>query len=149
MGRLLESGVAAGFGVADAFVQSKGGTLPGIGGRWPQGLYLELAGVAVGMFGGKVGVPADVRDPLFCVSVGFAAARATRYAMAGKLTQPATWAGMGGEGGDGDAGAGSVISLGTGGAGRPGQRLIGRGGGFGAGTGLYAGPLQEAAGTAG
>lgn len=90
--RLLHGGVALGFGAADAFVSSKVAQM-GPGGI-PFSVYLEAAGVVAGIWGDKVGVSADVRDPLLLSALGLAGARLTRAAMANKLMAgPKAWGG--------------------------------------------------------
>jgi hypothetical protein len=125
----MEAGLAVGFGAADAAITKKvTGTGPG---KIPWSVYFEAAGIALGFFGGTLGLGADVRDPVLISSLALAGQRATRYAMAGVLTNPAGWAGAGGDGGDGGpyfpAGGASVPSFRASGAGRSAGRL-GRGG---------------------
>ena len=144
--RLLEGGIAVGFGAGDALVASKvAGTGPG---GIPWTVYYEAAGVATMLFGAKVGVSAEVRDTVGIAALSLAGARVTRAAVAGKLMAgPKAWGGDG-EGGDfyGDPGDGA-------GGGAPSSRSIralpgsNRGGGWSV-TGGYV-PLAEAPGVAG
>jgi hypothetical protein len=143
MGRMLDAGVAVGFGVIDQMVTTK--AVKKGPGNIPWGAYLEGGAVALGFFGQHVGVPADARDPLLLLGLGFAAARGTRAAMAGNLGKLSAWGGDSGTGGDGDGSVMQQVASG----GRGPAKQLGRGGGFGANTGIYQGPLQEAAGTAG
>src|SRR5438105_2677887 len=105
--RLVEGGIAAGFGALDQFVTSKAGStgsLPGVGAqKWS--LVLELAGVAAGVWGRKVGLSTEVRAPLMYSSLALLGQRGARYAMAGSLFKPGAWNAMGGDmGGNGDSG---------------------------------------------
>jgi hypothetical protein len=135
---------AAGLGALEAAV----GTRPG-----PMGIsaavYTEGAGLAVGFFGGMLGIPAELRDGVLSGALALAAKRVTSAAISGKLLAgPKAWGGdgdsypaiAGGDyGGDGlQGGGGGRVFRGAG------PRLLGRGGGFS----LY--PVsQEAAGVAG
>ena len=96
----MEAGLAVGIGAADAAIAKKvTGTGPG---KVPWAVYFEAAGIAAGVFGGTLGLGSDIRDPILISSLALAGQRATRYAMAGVLMNPAGWAGAGG---DGDSGA--------------------------------------------
>jgi hypothetical protein len=136
----METLGAAGIGAIEAAV----GARPGPAGI-SAAVYTEAAGLALGFFGGAVGLPAELRDGIMFGSLALAAKRVTGAAMTGKLMQgPKAW------GGDGDsypAIAGGGDYMGGGGNARifgAGPRLLGRGGGFS----LY--PVsQEAAGVAG
>ena len=109
--RLVEGGIAAGFGALDQAVAQKAGSGP-LGQKWS--LYLELAGLAAGAFGSKVGIGGEVRAPLTYSSLALLGARGARYALAGNLFKPGAWAGMGGEGG-GEGGDSSILPLNSGG----------------------------------
>jgi hypothetical protein len=89
--RLLHGGIALGFGAVDALVSSKVTQAPaGI----PASVILEGVGVAAGLWGDKVGLDADVRDPLLLGALAMAGARLTRAAAAGKLMAgPKAWGG--------------------------------------------------------
>lgn len=144
--RLVEHGLMAGFGALDVAVSAKTGTtgFPGpLNQKWS--LYLEVAGIAAGLWGSKVGVPAEIRTSVAAGAFTMLGARAARYAMAGNLLKPGSWAGMGGDalGGDGDSG--NAMQLGSGGA-APGPVLKIRGGVGGYPT--YP-PTSEAPGIAG
>jgi hypothetical protein len=99
--RLVEPGIALGFGALDGVITSKAGTTGwgGASGMFNQkwSLVLELAGVAAGAWGRKVGLSTEVREPLLYTSLGLLGVRGARYAMAGNLTKPGSWAGMGGD----------------------------------------------------
>jgi len=89
--RLVEGAVAVGFGAADAMVQSKTGTGPG-GVPWV--VIFEGAGAAAGLFGDKIGVPSEMRDPLAFASLSLIGARLAHAAQAGTLAQgPKAWGG--------------------------------------------------------
>lgn len=140
--RLGHGAVAVGFGAIDAVVSAKVAQAPlGV----PAPVWLEGLGVAAGWFGGKVGIDADIRDPLLVSSLALAGSRLTRVAMAGKLAQgPRAW------GGDMDAAAAALPAAGGRGslpAGRPAVRALGPGA-VGGSLSLYP-PLQERSGVAG
>lgn len=92
--RMTEAAVAVGFGAADAFVTAKvSGAAPG-GIPWP--VVLEGVGLLGGLFGDKVGLGADVHQPLFFAAASLAGARLTRAAVSGKLMSgPKAWGGVG------------------------------------------------------
>lgn len=104
--RLLHGGVAIGIGAADALVTSK------VAQRGPGGIsfavYLEAAAIAVGLWGSKVGVDAEVRDAALLSGLTLAGARITNAAAKGQLMAgPKAWGGdpyygtsTGGDGGD-------------------------------------------------
>lgn len=146
--RMLEGSVALGFGAADALIASKVvGTGPG-GIPWP--VLFEGAGVAVGFFGSKVGVPVEVRDTTLIAALALAGTRLTRSALAGKLMSgPKAW---GGDAHGGDYFAGGDYSDPSVGGGRATTRSIralpgSRGGGWSVSGGFV--PLAEAPGVAG
>jgi hypothetical protein len=130
--RLLEGGVALGFGAGDALVASK---VTGMGpGGIPWTVYYEAVGIAAGLFGDKVGLSSEIRDPLLFSALSLAGVRATRAALAGKLMSgPKAWGGHG-EGGDvfgtwaGDPGSGGMAYPAI--AGPRVRAMPGRGGGF-------------------
>ena len=100
--RLTHGAVAFGFGAADALVTSR---LTKLGpGGIPFSVYLEAAGVVAGVWGDKVGLNADVRDPLLLSALGLAGARLTRATLSNKLMAgPRAWGGdYLSAGGDGD-----------------------------------------------
>lgn len=110
----MEKGVAFAFGAGDAVIAAKA---PGMGpGGIPWPVYYEAAGLAVGFFGGKVGVSETTRDTVLIAALAQLGARGARVAMAGKLMQgPKAWGGA-----EGGYGSGDVLSpgdAGTGGAG--------------------------------
>jgi hypothetical protein len=142
--RLVEGGIAAGFGALDQFVTSKAGTTNFGGSFFNQkwSLYLELAGVAAGLWGRKVGLSEEVRTPVGISALALLGQRGARYAMGGNLFKPGAWAGMGGDvGGNGD------ISPMGGGRAESAPLLKVRGGGMG-GYPTYP-PTSEAPGIAG
>lgn len=90
--RLLHGGVAIGIGAADALVTSK------VSQRGPGGIsfavYLEAAAIAVGLWGSKVGVDAEVRDSALLSGLTLAGARLTNAAAKGQLMAgPKAWGG--------------------------------------------------------
>jgi hypothetical protein len=147
--RLLEGGVALGFGAGDALIASKVSKM-GPGGI-PFPVYYEAAGVAAMLFGNKIGISPEVRDVVGIAALSLAGARVTRAALAGKLMSgPKAWGG--------DAHGGDFFSAdpGTGGGGPaaafPTSRTIralpgGRGGGWSVSGGYV--PIAEAPGVAG
>jgi hypothetical protein len=148
MARWLEAGIAAGFGALDEAVDQKAGILNAgpVTAKWS--MVLEVAGVAAGLFGRKVGLSAEVREPVGFASLALLGKRGARLAFAGKLGKPGQWGtggdGMGGDGMGGDDGSGNILGLG-GGSAR--QVRIGRGGYVGIPpSGIYSG---EAPGVAG
>jgi hypothetical protein len=145
---MLEGGVALGFGAGDALIAGKvAGMGPG-GIPWP--VLYEGAGVAVGFFGSKVGVPVEVRDTLLISSLSLAGARVTRAALAGKLMSgPKAWGGEGDVGGDysfadSSSGGGRALPAARSIRALPGSRV---GGGWSVSGGFV--PLAEAPGVAG
>jgi hypothetical protein len=145
--RFMHGGIALAVGAGDALVTSKvTGTGPG---GIPWAVYFESAAVAAGIFGGKIGIDADVRDPLLLSGLALAGARLTRVAAVGKLMSgPKAWGGEGGDFGSADA------SLASGGrgiaaiAGRPAVRLLPGRAAVGGSISLYP-AQQEMAGVAG
>ena len=102
----------------------------------PFPVYYEAAGLALGFFGDKVGVGAEIRDTVLVSSLALLGSRVARAGLAGKLMAgPKAWGGEGdgyanigaggGEGGDYDLG-------GVPGGGRSRVRMLpgARGGGF-------------------
>lgn len=89
---MVESGIAVGFGAADALITAK---VTGAGpGRIPWPVYFEAAGVAAGFFGDKVGIPTEVRDVVGISALALAGSRLARVAMAGNLAKgPSAWGG--------------------------------------------------------
>jgi hypothetical protein len=90
--RLLHGGVAVGVGAADALLTSK------VSRRGPGGIsfavYLEALSVAAGLWGGRVGVDADVRDSLLLAGLTLGGARLTNAAAKGQLMAgPKAWGG--------------------------------------------------------
>lgn len=96
MVKFTEAAVAVGFGAADALVASKiSRTLPG---GISAVTALEIGGVAVGLWGDKLGLSAEIHDPIFFSSAALLGARLTRAASAGKLLAgPSAWGGVGGD----------------------------------------------------
>lgn len=149
--RLIHGGVALGFGAADALISAKVGQSGPLG--VPVPVYLEGAAIAAGLWGDKVGLSADVRDPLLLSALGLAGARLTRVAIRGQLTQgPRAWggdldvsadaAGRGGEGGGGRSAAIAQLPA------RSGVRMLPGRAAVGGAFSLYPG-AQESAGVAG
>jgi hypothetical protein len=99
--QLLEAGINGAFGAADAAIAAKAGVGPG---GIPWSAYLEGAGLALGFFGGGLGVGSDIRDPVLMSALTMAGYRATKLQMAGKLFKPKEWAGVGGDGSSWDFG---------------------------------------------
>lgn len=94
--RMTEAAVAIGFGAVDAFVTAKvTATAPG---GIPLPVVVEGAGVLGGLFGDKIGLGADIHQPLFFASAALLGARLTRAAVSGKLMSgPKAWGGVGGD----------------------------------------------------
>lgn len=149
--RMLEGGVALGFGAGDALIAAKvAGMGPG-GIPWP--VYYEAAGIAAGLFGSKLGIPAEVGDVAMIAALSLGGARLTRSALAGKLmVGPKAW---GGDAHGGDYSGGYLDGgVATGGVAFATPRSIralpgiaGRGGGWSVSGGYV--PLAEAPGVAG
>lgn len=140
--------MAAGFGAGDALVTSK---VAGAGpGGIPWSVYYEGAGIAAMLFGGRVGIPAEVRDSVGLSAIALAGARLTRAALSGKLMSgPQAWGGDQLVGGDYSLADGS-----GGGAALPGAHVAriralsaGRGGGWNTTGDLV--PFKEAPGVMG
>lgn len=89
---MVESGLAVGFGAADALITAK---VRGAGpGRIPWPVYFEAAGVAAAFFGDKVGITGEVRDVVGISALALAGSRLARVAMAGNLAKgPSAWGG--------------------------------------------------------
>ena len=88
--RLTEGAVALGFGAADAFVENKV-TSAGPGGV-PWVVYLEALGLVGGLFGEKIGLSPEIRDPLAFSALTLAGARLSDAASAGQLAAgPKAW----------------------------------------------------------
>ena len=139
---IIEQLTAAGFGAADAAIAAK--VTQKLPGNLSMAFGWELAGVATMLFGRRVGIGREISDPVGLVALGLLGARASRLAMAGKLTQPSQW-GVGGDGAGGDSFGGDTDFAAGGGApvqvvpssrlyggarNAPGIRQIGRGGSF-------------------
>lgn len=136
----MEGGVAVGFGAIDAIITSKVKSAGPGGIPWP--VIYEVGGLAVGMFGGKVDVPSEVRDTVLVSSLALLGSRGARLAMSGKLLAgPKAWGGIN----TADAVGGHAPSAAT--AARQLRALPGGRGGIGPG-GWYA-PQREAAGVVG
>lgn len=152
--RLLEGGVALGFGAGDALIASKVAGMGPAGIPWP--VYYEAAGVAAGLFGRKVGIPAEVGDVAMIAALSLGGARLTRAALAGKLMSgPRAWGGdaHGGDytggylDGSGGLATGGVAAYATPRSIRALPGIAGRGGGWSVSGGYV--PLAEAPGVAG
>lgn len=147
--RLIHGGVALGFGAADALISAKVATSGPFG--VPVPVLLEGAAVAAGLWGDKVGLPADVRDPLLLSALGLAGARLTKVALRGQLASgPRAWGGdldlaadAGGRGGDAGR-SGAIAQLPA----RSGVRMLPGRVAVGGAFSLYPG-AQESAGVAG
>jgi hypothetical protein len=86
--RLTEGAVAVGLGAADAFIEDHGNGPGGI----PWVVYLEAVALAAGLFGEKVGLGTEIRDPLAFAGLTLAGSRLTDAAQAGKLAAgPRAW----------------------------------------------------------
>lgn len=90
--RIVEGAVAVAAGAVDALVQSK------VAGSGPGGIpwivYAEAGMVGAGLFGDKIGLPSEVRDPLAFAGLTLAGARLTHAAAGGALLQgPKAWGG--------------------------------------------------------
>lgn len=87
--RLVEGAVAAGVGAADAFISDKAGAGPG---GIPWNVLYEGGVLAVGLFGDKLGISAEIRDPMAFAGITIAARRLVKAADAGTLAQgPKAW----------------------------------------------------------
>jgi len=137
--RLVESAIAAGFGAGDALIQAKVKTKgPG---NIPWGVIYEASGIAVGFFGDKVGLGADVRDSVLLASMALAGARLTRVSLAGNLAKgPSAWGGDFMSDPGGAAGGGAAVPA------HPSVRLLAGHGGDSL-PGTY--PVMESPGVAG
>lgn len=86
--RLVEGAVAVGVGAADAFIEDKGNGPGGV----PWVVYFDGLALAGGLFGEKVGLAPEIRDPLAFGALAVIGARLTDAAQAGKLSQgPKAW----------------------------------------------------------
>lgn len=86
--RIVEGAVAVGLGAADAFIEDHGNGPGGI----PWVVYLEGLALAGGLFGDKLGLDAEIRDPLAFASLTLLGSRLTDAAQAGKLAMgPTAW----------------------------------------------------------
>jgi hypothetical protein len=86
--RLTEGAVALAVGAGDAFIEDKGNGPGGI----PWVVFFDAIALAGGLFGDKVGLSTEIRDPLAFAALATVGARLTDAAQAGKLAQgPKAW----------------------------------------------------------
>jgi hypothetical protein len=86
--RLTEGAVALAVGAADAFIEDKGNGPGGI----PWVVLLDGVALLGGLFGEKVGLGPEIRDPMAFAALAVAGARLTDAAQAGKLAAgPKSW----------------------------------------------------------
>jgi hypothetical protein len=121
----MESLTAVGFGVVYDQVATR------VTQKLPGGISADVgvlaAGALIGFFGQKVGLGADVRDPILMGTLALAGAKGSRLARAGTLMKPSQWGSAVG-GYDGFAAGGAAPAVAAGRNWAPGVRRLGRGG---------------------
>lgn len=93
--RLTEGAVALAAGAADSFIEDKGVGPGGV----PWSVYFEAVALAGGLFGEKVGLSTEIRDPLAFAALALVGSRLTDAAQKGVLAQgPKAWGFVGAKG---------------------------------------------------